>query len=182
MDVFLVYKITDTTGLSGERSLKMTDFKVIETQEQLDAVIGERIKRERETIAKRYEGFISPDELQTQTAELTAQIGNLTKSLEEANTKITNHDKELANRDKKIKEYESHSVKSRIAHENGLSYEAINFLQGDDEESIRKSAESLKSLVGKADVPPLANHDDNQVENGDAALLTTIRNLNEKGE
>lgn len=160
----------------------MSDFNVIETQEQLDAVIGERIKRERETIAKRYEGFLSPDDLETKTAELTTQIGDLTKSLEEANNKIANHDKELAERDNKIKEYESHSVKSRIAHENGLSYEAVNFLQGEDEESIRKSAESLKALVGKVAAPPLANHDDTKVKNGDAALLTTLRNLNEKGE
>ena len=44
----------------------MGDFQKIETQEQLDAVIGERIKREKETIGKKYEGYISPDDFKVQ--------------------------------------------------------------------------------------------------------------------
>ena len=40
----------------------MSEFNVIETQEQFDKAIGERIKREQETIRKQYEGYLSPDE------------------------------------------------------------------------------------------------------------------------
>ena len=39
----------------------MSDFKVIETQEQFDAAIGERLKRERDTVKKEYEGYLSPE-------------------------------------------------------------------------------------------------------------------------
>lgn len=158
----------------------MGDFTVIETQEQFDAAIGERIKREKETLGKKYEGYISPDDYKTKTAEYDTTIGDLNKQLKEANDKIAKHDKELAERDSKIKAYESHSVRTRIAHEAGLSYEAANFLQGDDEESIRKSAETLKSLVGKPAAPPLAGTDSANVEDKDAALRQTLRKL--KGE
>ena len=47
----------------------MGDFTPIETQEQLDAVIGERIKRERETSAKKYEGYLSPDDFKQTTED-----------------------------------------------------------------------------------------------------------------
>ena len=41
----------------------MGDFTPIETQEQFDSMIGERLKREGEKIRKEYEGFLSPDEV-----------------------------------------------------------------------------------------------------------------------
>ena len=44
----------------------MSEFNVIETQEQFDKAIGERIKREQETIRKQYEGYLSPDEVKKQ--------------------------------------------------------------------------------------------------------------------
>lgn len=159
----------------------MGDFTPIETQEQLDAVIGERIKRERETSAKKYEGYLSPDDFKSKTADYEKQIGELTNALKEANDKAANHEKEIADRDTKIKAYETASVKSRIAHEIGLSYDAIDFLKGDDEDSIRKSAESLKSLVGSnKQTAPLANPEGSSGIDEDAVLRKTLRSL--KGE
>ena len=158
----------------------MSEFKAIETQEQLDAIIGERIKREREVLGKKYEGYLSPDDFKTKASEYDTQIGDLNKQLKEANEKIANHDKEISERDTKIKAYESHSVKTRIAHELGLSYDAVDFLKGEDEEAIRKSAESLKSLVGNTTTAPLASTE-TTVENSEAAALkNTLRGL--KGE
>ena len=39
-------------------------FKPIETQEELDAIIEKRLKRERETATKRFDGWISPEDHQ----------------------------------------------------------------------------------------------------------------------
>ena len=62
----------------------------------------------------------------------------------------------MAKKDAQIKKYESDSAKTRIAHEVGLGYDAIKFLQGDDEKSIKESAESLKKLMGNgAGAPPM---------------------------
>ena len=38
----------------------MSEFKQIETQEQLDEILKDRLKRERETTRKEFEGFLSP--------------------------------------------------------------------------------------------------------------------------
>lgn len=158
----------------------MAEFTVIETQEQLDSIIKDRLKREQETNQKKYEGYLSPDEFKNKTADMEKQIGDLTANLNEANGKVANFEKQIAEKDTKIKAYETASVKSRIAHETGLSYDAIKFLQGEDEDSIRKSAESLKSLVGTKKVPPLADPEGFVGEDKDAALRKTLRSL--KGE
>ncbi len=158
----------------------MADFKPIETQEQLDAIIGERIKREKETLSKKYEGYMSPDDFKTKETEFNTKIGELDKQLKEATGKIANHDKELSERDTKIKAYESHSVKTRIAHEMGLSYDAVDFLKGEDEETIKKSAEALKSLVGNTTTAPLASTEGNLDKADDAAYKNVLRGM--KGE
>lgn len=159
----------------------MGEFQTIETQEQFDAAIGDRLKRERETLAKKYEGYLSPEDFQKKTSEYDTQIGDLNKALKEADDKIAGHDKEIAERDKKIKAYESSSVKTRIAHEIGLSYDAVDFLRGETEEEIKKSAEALKNLVGTSkQAPPLASSEDSASNATDAALRQTLKNL--KGE
>lgn len=158
----------------------MSDFKVIETQEQLDSIVNERIKGEREAQEKKYSGYISPDDYKVKTGDYEKKISELREELNGANTKIAGYDKEIADRDLKIKGYESHSLKTRIAHETGLSYEAVDFLKGDDEDSIRKSAESLKSLVGTAATAPLATTEKPDAADKDAALRQTLKNLKEK--
>lgn len=155
----------------------MNEFKVISTQEEFDAAISERLRRERESNAKKYEGYISPEEFETKAAEFRQQIGDLTTQLNGANEKIANHDHELAERDIKIKAYESLSVKTRIANDLGLSHKAVDFLQGDDEDSIRKSAESLKALVGINYVAPLASTETVPSDDTDAAYRRTLKNM-----
>ena len=53
--------------------------------------------------------------------------------------------------------YETASLKSRIAHEVGLSQEWISRIGGEDEQSIRADAESLKKLVGNGAPLPTKN-------------------------
>lgn len=152
----------------------MSDFEAIETQEQLDAIISERLRRERETIKKEYEGFLSPDD--------AAKKYEGYLSPEDVKTKYSGYlsPEDAAKKDARIKQYETDSVKTRIAHETGLSYEAIGFLKGDDEEAIKKSAESLKALVGSSVTAPLASTESGAADAQTAALKTTLKNL--KGE
>lgn len=170
MILFFNTKIPIPQGQSGEGD-KMGDFKPIETQEQFDSMIGERLKRERETVKKEYEGFLSPDDV-TKKYEGYLSPDDVKKKYEG----YLSPD-EVAVKDAKIKGYETASVKTRIAHELGLSYDAIGFLQGDDEESIRKSAELLKGLVGTKEAPPLANPEGNPSKDGDAALKKMIKDM-----
>ena len=164
------------------KELRMAEFQTIETQEQLDAVISDRINQEKEALVKQYEGYLSPDDAKAKREEYEKQIGNLQTALNDANEKIANHDREIAERDSKIKGYEIASLKTKIAQEVGLSYEAVDFLKGEDENSIRVSADSLKTLMGNSkNEPPLASGEEH-ISGADTALRNTLKNLTSKGE
>lgn len=152
----------------------MADFKVIETQEQLDEVLRERLARERNTVKKEFEGYLSPADAEAKYKDYLSPDDAAAKykdylSPDEA-------DKLRA----KIKGYETDSVKTRIAHEAGLSYDAVSFLRGENEESIRKSAESLKGLIGANNVAPLADLEPGIGNAQEAAYKNTLKGL--KGE
>lgn len=160
-------------------------FEAITTQEEFDAAIGERLRRERETVAKKYEGYISPEDNQKMVTDYEAKLKDVNGKLKEANNKAANHDKEIAERDAKIKGYETDSVKTRIAHEVGIPYELSKRLSGDNEDDIRKDAESLLQAIGSTKpVAPLATSEPSgtNLENAakDAALKKTLAGL--KGE
>lgn len=152
----------------------MSEFKVIETQEQLEEVLKDRLKRERETVKKDYEGYLSPAD--------AAKKYEGYLSPDDAAAKYKDHlsPEEAAKLRTKIKGYETDSVKMRIAHETGLSYDAVTFLKGDDEDSIRKSAETLKGLIGANNVAPLASLESGISNAQEAALKSTLKGL--KGE
>lgn len=158
----------------------MAEFVPITTQEQLDALIGDRIKRERETITKKYGDY---DDLKMKVTDYEKQIGDLSKTIEDSGKKYAGYDKTLADLTATVKGYETSSVKMRIAHEAGIPYELASRLSGETEDDIRKDAETLSKLVGKQNTaPPLRS---NEPEGGDqktAALRALAQNLTNKGD
>lgn len=154
----------------------MPEFTAITSQEQLDNIIGERLKRSEEKWKTKYTNYSSPDDVNAIKGDYEKQINDLTSALEGANKKLANHDKELAERDTKIRAYETRSVKNRIAHESGLSYEAIEFLKGETEEEIKQSADTLKALMGTHRSAPEFIPTE-PVENGNTAFRNLAKNL-----
>lgn len=118
----------------------MAEFTPITTQEQFDAAIGERIKRERESLAKKYGDY---DTLKKAAADYEKQIGELNRTAEESAKKYAGYDKTLADLQARVKGYETDSVKTRIAHELGLPYGMARRITGETEEDIRADAEAL---------------------------------------
>lgn len=158
------------------------EFKTIETQEQFDEAIGERLKRERE----KYEGYLSPKDVEEKykgylSPEDIAKKYEGYMSPEEVEKKYAGYisAEDAAEKDSKIKQYESYSVKTRIAKEAGLTSDAADFLQGETEEEIKKSAEALKKIL-KPIAPPLRTTETHKGNDKDEALRNTLRKL--KGE
>ncbi len=148
-------------------------FKPIETQEQFDAAIGDRIKREGDKVRKEFEGFLSPEDVAKKYE------GFLSPEQEKEKYKNYLSPEDVAKKDAVIKQHETNSAKMRIAHEMGLPYDAVGFIQGEDEEGIKKSAEALKGLVGAGNVPPLASPEEGN-NSVDAGLKNVLKGL--KGE
>lgn len=145
------------------------EFKPIETQEELDKIITTRLKRERETAEKRFEGWISPEDHQKGLDELN-------KAFRDYKEAHKNDEETIADLTAKNKAYETASLKSRIAHEVGLSFEWIDRIKGEDEKSIREDAESIKKLVGRGLLPlrRSESHEDDK-DAGLKSLLSSIK-------
>lgn len=147
-------------------------FQPITTQEALDQIIKDRLKRERETTQKRFEGWISPEDHQ--------------KALDSANQAFDDYKKAhegdeqtIADLTAKNKAYETASLKSRIAHEVGLDYAWISRINGEDEQSIRADAESIKKLVGSGTplMPTKSTESGEDYDESTAALKTVLNSI-----
>ena len=145
------------------------------TQEEVNKLVGQARLEGKDAGRKEYEGWISPDELEKQKGELSKQLEGLNGQIKTLTDEQTLLKTQLTEKDDAIAKYEIDSVKTRVARECGLSYDAIGFLQGEDEEAIRKSAESLRSLVGAKTAPPLGNPETPREEDG---VMAAFKKMN----
>lgn len=154
----------------------MADFTPITTQEEFDRMVGERLKRERETVKKEFDGYLSPED------EKKKYEGYLSPALEKEKYKGYLTPEEAAEKEKTIKGYEASSVKMRIAHEVGIPYELAGRLTGENEEALRKDAEGLVKIMGSQShkVPPLRNTEPPEADTKTAAFKSMLDNM--KGE
>lgn len=132
----------------------MSDFTPIETQEQLNAVIGERISRAEEKAAEKYKDY---DDIKKQNADYASQISDLQEQLQAQSEKMEGHKAEVDDLTAKVRAFESSSLKTRIALETGLPYKMADRLTGEDEKSIRQDAEMMVKLMGSNKTAPLGS-------------------------
>ena len=136
-------------------------FKAIETQEDLDIIIGERLKREREAAEKKYAGFEEAKEKAAKYDKLMAddlegQLKKLQDELSKEREKNAGHDQTVAALTQRAEKAEASVLKARVAHEAGLPYELANRLNGNTEEELKADAKSLSTYVRPITPPPLA--------------------------
>ena len=140
----------------GKGLTDMAEFKAITTQEELDAVIKDRLARNTKTVtdevAKKYEGYISPQDVAAKTKELTDKLDALTAQAAEK-------DKSIADLTSKNQSYELRALKAKIAHEKNIPYELAERLSGATEEEIAKDADQLAGFVRKQPAAPLHSND-----------------------
>ncbi len=152
----------------------MADFTPITTQEEFDKAIGDRLKREKETVKKQYEGYLSPDDVKKQYE------GYLSPDDVKKQYEGYLSPEQAAEKDKKIREYETSSVKMRIARENNIPYELAERLNGDTEDAIKKDAETLSKLLNRKGGAPLASTEPGGEDSKRAAVKRMLSDLKEE--
>lgn len=126
--------------------------KAITTQEELDAVIGERLKRAKE----KYSGWTSPEDLQKIQEEHAKAIKKLEDAASETQKIIDEKDKTIAESAK----YRTDLEKTRVALAAGLNVKYADRLKGETVEEWTKDAEEMvKDLAMYHSAPPLGNPD-----------------------
>ena len=133
----------------------MAEFTPIETQEQLDKIIGERIARAKQSAAEKYADY---EDIKAKNAEYVQQISQLQAQLQANADTLSGNEASIADLTAKVKKYETDSVKTAIALEMGLPYQMAGRLNGEDEKAIRADAEAMVKLIGaQAQPAPLGS-------------------------
>lgn len=161
------------------------EFKPITSQEELDAVLKDRLNRQSEKHSRELsEKLASFEEAKTKLAEAEAKIGELNSTIESNATQLSDlqskydeSTKLLSEKDATLKKYERDSVKNAIATEYGIPAELANRLTGETEEEMRADAELLKNAVGLNRIPPLAKPMQVDSNSREAALRSLSEGL-----
>lgn len=142
----------------------MSDFKVIETQEELDRIIGERLARQKEK-------FADYDELKSLNSRLEAEKIQLNEALQ-----LSQSAKEEL--ETKVSRYESDKLKTSVALSYGLPLEFAERLQGSDEASLRSDAEKWSGLFkANGSEPILKDVEPTLIDGNDAMWRQVVRGL-----
>lgn len=122
------------------------DFKPIETQEQFDEAIKERLAREN----KKYEGWTSPDKLQEikdgYEQNASKKFEGYT-SPEDLQTMKNDYETQIQTVKNENSSLKASQLRSKVANEFKLPTEMASRLQGSTEEELRADAKTLAELV-----------------------------------
>lgn len=167
----VVEETTEKTAETAETEKELVEvventFKPIETQEALDAIIKDRLGRERK------KGTEATAELQ-QRLDASIAENEALKAESAKSQKIAQENAELK---AKVKKYETDSVKTRVSLEMGIPAELATRLMGETEEEIKADAEIfVKSLPKPTRTAPQRSTERTPV---DADKVNTV---NDKG-
>ena len=154
----------------------MSEFKAIETQEQLDKIISDRLNREREKYA-------DYDSLKGEKATLEKQLAELSTSLEENKINKQTHEEQLNELNKKVKEYETKNLKTKAALEHGIPFEFASRISGDDEKAIKEDAQKVAEFFkSNKPTPPLKDTEPVKMDGENAGYRNLLQELKIKGE
>lgn len=134
----------------------MSEFKPITTQEELDLVISDRLKRERETSARKYEGWKSPDDIQKLIDEHAKELKKLQDAAAETEKVLKEKDDQIA----ESARYRTDLEKTRIALAAGLKIDYADRLRGENVDEWKADAEILaRDFAASHTAAPVGNPD-----------------------
>ena len=123
-------------------------FKTIETQEEFDSMVRDRIDRAKESVKKQFEGYASPEEVENLKKDYEGQLETRKNYLspEEVKTLESKYTSQ-------INALKLDQIRVKVAQKNKLPVELANRLQGTNEEELQKDAETIVSFMPKDSWP-----------------------------
>lgn len=135
----------------------MGEFTPITTQEQLEAVLKDRLERqskkfesEKADLEKKYSGYMASDDVTKLKQSYEDQIKDLNTKIDEGASVQT----ELDNAKKQIEAQKIDSLRIKTALENGITYEFADRLKGTTAEELTADAK----LFAKSFTRPAGQH------------------------
>ena len=164
-------------GKWGKARYNMT-FKPIETQEQFDELVKDRISRAKESARKELEAEIAElATLKEQMAEATKTGAEKDATIEKLKADLEAQNKTAADLTGKIAGLEAEQRKVKIAREVGLPYEMASRLTGDTDEDLTKDAESIKALMGTPKTAPRVGYEQEPADDRRSKIASMLQNM-----
>lgn len=132
----------------------MSEFKVIETQEDFDKAIKSRLAQKDRELEEKFKDYKSPEDVTAMKAEFDKQLKEAQESLKQVQEKLKAHDSEVSELTKRAETAENSLLKNKIANEYKLPFELAGRLIGSNEEELKKDAESLSGILGTPKAAP----------------------------
>lgn len=149
------------------------------TQEELDNIIKERLARQEESIRKEYADY---DVVKKQVDDLSKELESTKSELIKSQSGNMEFEKTLEALNSKIKVQELSALRTKVAIEYGVPYALVDRITGDDEEGIRKDAQSLAEMFKPSNVPPPPlKSSEPQISDEDKAYKSLLKSIS-KGE
>lgn len=137
----------------------MSDFKVIETQEELDEIIKKRLEQKDREVAKTYKDYLSPEAVKLMKDDYENQIKDANKLLEDAKVKLQTFDETVSRLTKRAETAEVSNLKTKVAIDNNVPIKLASRLVGTTEEELKADAQLLLEGLGTnssgGSTPPL---------------------------
>lgn len=153
----------------------MSEFTPINTQEEFDTMIKDRLARER---AK----FADYDDIKTQLADANSKIADFEKTIEKNQKAYDDLLAQSNEKDTKIAGYESDALKTSIAINKKLPLELRKYLQGTTEEELNASADELLKFQSPSAPPLGASEPEIPKDSKEKAMRDMLKSINNKGE
>lgn len=136
------------------KGYKMAEFTPIETQEAFDAMVKDRLARQEKQIREQYGDY---DALKKESDSWKSKEEGYQKTIADNKAAMEEINGKLREANGKLEEYRAEALKTKIAIDKGLPFEAKDFLKGTTEDEIKASAEQLSKFTVSKGAPPLAH-------------------------
>lgn len=160
----------------------MAEFKSINTQEEFDERIKERIERAERKVREEFKGWLSPDDVKKKEGEAkeahAAELQKLADTHAEEMKKYAGYDEKFTQQTARIHELEVNALKTKVVNEKHLPFEAVEFITGDDEKAISESADKLAKLSAASRQTGYTRNTEEPTGNSvDEAYMSVVRQL-----
>ena len=131
------------------------EFTPIETQEQFDAMVKDRVERAKKSAAKEFETQLKDlEQLKESVTAKETEIDTLKAKITDLEAEKKTNGESYQSMQKELSQVKLSALKQRIAIDAGIPLEMADRLNGEDEESIKEDAEKVKGFLGAKHVAP----------------------------
>ena len=154
------------------------EFQAITSQKQLDNVIGERLRRQKEQFEEKLKEYES---LKEKNSKLQTELEQKNQFIEENKKEISMRTEDYENLKKELSSLKLQELKQKIAINNGIPLDLANRLSGEDEETLLEDAKTLSQFINSNPTPqPLKSVEDTNINDKDMAYRELLNQI--KGE